>query len=131
MRGGGLGRRIAPPRFLLFLALFAAGLAAGASVGRYGWLAVVVARFVPWARTFVPIAAGVAGMSPARFGSATVAGAAIWGAGLIVLGYYAAEVPWLKTLAYAVAGVAIAGSVLVPLGGWLLRRRAPRKLADG
>ena len=98
---------------------------------RYGWLAVVVARFVPWARTFVPIAAGVAGMSPARFGSATVAGAAIWGAGLIVLGYYAAEVPWLKTLAYAVAGVAIAGSVLVPLGGWLLRRRAPRKLADG
>lgn len=89
---------------------------------RYGWLAVVVARFVPWARTFVPIVAGVAGMTTARFVSATLVGATVWGAGLIVLGYYANGVPWLKTLAYVVAGVAIAASVLVPLGAWLLRR---------
>ena len=39
---------------------------------RYGWLAVVVARFVPWARTFVPVAAGVARMSLGRFVSATL-----------------------------------------------------------
>src|SRR5918912_3193549 len=56
---------------------------------RYGWLAVVVARFVPWARTFTPVAAGVAGMSYPRFVSATVVGAGIWGAGLVVLGYAA------------------------------------------
>jgi membrane-associated protein len=89
---------------------------------RYGWFAVVVARFIPWARTFVPVAAGVAGMPLARFASATLVGAAVWGSGLIVLGYFAHEVPWLRTLAYAVAAVAIAGSVLVPLTGWLLRR---------
>ena len=94
---------------------------------RYGWLAVVVARFVPWARTFVPVAAGVAGMSLGGFVSATLAGAAVWGSGLVVLGYFAHAVPWLRTLAYAVAGVAIAGSVLVPLGGWLVRRYAVRR----
>jgi membrane-associated protein len=92
---------------------------------RYGWLAVVIARFVPWARTFVPVAAGVAGMSAMRFGTATLAGAAIWGAGLVLLGYWAYEVPWLRTLAITVAVVAVAASVLVPLGGWLVRRARP------
>jgi membrane-associated protein len=96
---------------------------------RYGWLAVVVARFVPWARTFVPVAAGVARMPLGRFASATLAGAAVWGSGLVVLGYLAHAVPWLRTLAYVVAAVAIAGSVLVPLGGWLLRRSRARRSA--
>jgi membrane-associated protein len=94
---------------------------------RYGWLAVVIARFVPWARTFVPVAAGVAGMPASRFASATLAGAAIWGAGLVVLGYWAYEVPWLRTTAVAVAAVAVAASVLVPLAGWLLRRARARR----
>ncbi len=98
---------------------------------RYGWLAVVVARFVPWARTFVPVAAGVARMSLGRFISATLAGAAVWGAGLVVLGYLAHEVPWLRNVAYGVAVVAVAGSVLVPVGGWLLRRSALRRSARG
>jgi membrane-associated protein len=93
---------------------------------RYGSLAVVVARFVPWARTFVPVAAGVARMSLGRFVTATLVGAAVWGAGLVVLGYLAHEVPWLRSVAYGIAVVAVAGSVLVPLGGWLLRRHAPR-----
>lgn len=91
---------------------------------RYGWLAVVVARFVPWARTLTPVAAGVAGMGRAAFVSATVAGAAVWGVGLVTLGYLAHDVPWLRTVAYVVAGTAVAASVLLPLGGRLLRRRA-------
>lgn len=93
---------------------------------RYGWFALVAARFVPWARTFVPIAAGVAGMPRAAFLSATVTGAAIWGAGLVLLGYLAHGVPWLADLAIAVAAVAVAASVVVPFGGWLLGRRRTR-----
>lgn len=90
---------------------------------RYGWLAVVAARFVPWARTFTPVLAGVASMAWPRFLAATLAGAALWGAGLVTLGYAAHGIPWLRTVAYTVAAVAVAASVLTPLGGWLLRRR--------
>jgi membrane-associated protein len=89
---------------------------------RYGWLAVVAARFIPWARTFTPVAAGVAGMSRPAFLSATLTGAAVWGAGLVLLGYLAQDVPWLARLALAIAAVAVAASVLVPLGGWAFRR---------
>jgi membrane-associated protein len=94
---------------------------------RYGWLAVVVARFIPWARTFTPVAAGVAGMSRPAFASATLTGAAVWGAGLVVLGYLSHDVPWLSRLAFTVAVAAVAGSVLVPLGGWALRRVRSRR----
>lgn len=89
---------------------------------RYGWSAVVAARFVPWVRTFTPIVAGVARMSYPRFLSANVIGAGVWGAGLIVLGYHAHALPWLRYAAYTVAGVAVLASVLVPLAGWLRRR---------
>jgi membrane-associated protein len=94
---------------------------------RYGWLAVVIARFIPWARTFTPVAAGVARMSRPAFVSATLTGAAVWGAGLVVLGYLAHDVPWLARLALAIAAVAVAASVLVPLGGWAGRRIRNRR----
>lgn len=82
---------------------------------RYGWWAVVVARFIPWVRTFTPIVAGVASMPYPRFLSANVVGALCWGAGLIVLGHVAHGVPVIRHLAYAVAAVAVLSSVVVPL----------------
>ena len=45
----------------------------------------------------------------------------------VVLGYLAHEVPWLRNVAYGIAVIAVAGSVLVPVGGWLLRRSALRR----
>ena len=90
---------------------------------RWGALAVVVARFVPWVRTFTPIVAGVARMRYPVFLAANVAGALIWGAGLTVLGYVAHANPGVRYLAYAVAGTAIALSILVPLVSWLRRGR--------
>jgi membrane-associated protein len=92
---------------------------------RYGWWAVVVARFIPWVRTFTPIVAGVARMPYPRFLSANVVGAATWGSGLVVLGHVAASVPWIKYAAYAVAGTAILMSLVAPLVGLVRRRRAP------
>jgi membrane-associated protein len=82
---------------------------------RYGWGAVVVARFIPWVRTFTPIVAGVAQMSYPRFLAANVTGALCWGAGLIVLGHVAHSVEWVRYLAYAVAGVAVLLSFVVPV----------------
>jgi len=89
---------------------------------RWGALAVIIARFIPWIRTFTPIVAGVARMPYPRFLAANVAGALIWGSGLVVLGRLAHGHPAIKWAAYAVAGVAILGSLLLPLISWLRSR---------
>jgi membrane-associated protein len=94
---------------------------AEAFYARWGWSAVVVARFVPWLRTFTPILAGTARMPYAAFLTANLAGALVWGSGLVLLGYRAHATPWLRHAAYAVAAVAILGSVV---GTVLLHRRA-------
>jgi membrane-associated protein len=90
---------------------------------RWGWSAVVVARFIPWLRTFTPILAGAARMSYAGFLAANLVGALVWGSGLVLLGYAAHGTPWLRHAAYIVAAVAIAGSVV---GTVLLHRRTRR-----
>jgi membrane-associated protein len=114
-----------PPKVLAHLAR------AEAFYERFGPVALVVARFIPWARTFVPVLAGVSRMRYSQFLAATLAGALVWGAGLIVLGYFAATVPWLKTAAYAVAGTAVALSVVVPVVAAVRRRLARRRGGAG
>jgi len=54
----------------------------------YGPRAVVLARFVPVVRTFVPVVAGVAQMNYARFTAYNIVGSVLWGAGVLLLGYY-------------------------------------------
>ena len=82
---------------------------------RFGVLAVVVARWIPWVRTFTPILAGVARMPYRRFLPANVLGAVCWGAGLLTLGHLAASTPALKHSAVAVAAVVVAVSVVAGL----------------
>lgn len=93
---------------------------------RFGVFALVIARFIPWARTFVPVLAGVSRMSYLPFALATLGGALVWGSGLVVLGYLAHSVPWLRTAVLAVAGTAVALSVVVPVAA-SLRARAARR----
>jgi membrane-associated protein len=82
---------------------------------RYGVLAVVVARWIPWIRTVTPVLAGIAGMPYRRFLPANVVGAVLWGAGLLTLGHLAASTPALKHSAVAVAVAVVAASVVAGL----------------
>jgi membrane-associated protein len=91
---------------------------------RWGGRAVIIARFIPWVRTFTPIVAGVGRMPYPNFVAANVIGALIWGSGLVVLGRLAATQPAVKWAAYAVACVAILTSLLVPLIAWARRNPA-------
>jgi membrane-associated protein len=90
---------------------------------RYGWMAVVVARFIPWVRTFTPIIAGIGRMPYPTFLTANLAGAGVWGSGLIWLGYIGYSVPWVKWAAYVVAGTAIMFSIIAPVVGYVRSRR--------
>jgi len=54
---------------------------------RYGAQTLILARFIPVARTFAPMLAGVAGMPRPLFLRYTIAGALLWGVGCTLLGY--------------------------------------------
>ena len=94
---------------------------------RFGWWAVVSARFFPWIRTFVPPIAGAAKMNYYKFLSANALGALVWGVGITLAGYYAATVPWVKSSSYALAAFFITGSLISVLVKY---RRHPQQPQD-
>ena len=84
---------------------------------RWGFWAIVVARWIPWVRTLAPMIAGAARMDNRRFITANAVGAACWVPTLLLVGYYGAGLldaaPWLKPTAaiLAVAGFVIGSGV--------------------
>lgn len=90
----------------------------------WGWWAVVIARFMPWARVFVPVVAGIAKMNYYKFFSANLVGALAWGTGLTLCGYYSASIPLVKNASYLIAAFFIIGSLIAGLRVWLLNRRS-------
>jgi membrane-associated protein len=54
---------------------------------RHGGKAIILARFMPLVRTFVPVVAGVAGMTYRRFAMFNVVGAAAWILSMTLTGY--------------------------------------------
>jgi len=88
----------------------------------FGWWSVVIARFIPWARVFVPVIAGVGRMNYYKFLSSNLVGAVAWGVGLTLTGYFAAAIPGVKNAAYVIAGVFIAASIVFGLRTWLAER---------
>jgi membrane-associated protein len=89
----------------------------------WGWWAVVVARFMPWGRVFVPVVAGIANMNYYKFFSANFVGALAWGVGLTMAGYFSASIPIVKNASYLIAGVFITASLIAGIRIWLLNRR--------
>jgi membrane-associated protein len=79
---------------------------------KYGWWAVVIARYIPWVRTFVPPIAGTVKMNYYKFLSANVLGALLWGVGITVSGYFSGSIPWLKNITYSVAIFFIVASII-------------------
>jgi membrane-associated protein len=90
---------------------------------KYGWWAVVIARYFPWIRTFVPPIAGAAKMDYYKFLSANALGALLWGVGITLAGYYAATVPWVKSSSYAIAAFFITASLISALVNFRRRQR--------
>jgi membrane-associated protein len=90
---------------------------------KWGWWAVVIGRFMPWARVFVPVIAGIAKMNYYKFFSANAVGAIAWGMGLTVTGYFAATIPAVKNASYLIALFFIAGSVYVGIRNWMANRK--------
>lgn len=84
----------------------------------WGFWAVVVARFVPFARALVPVIAGIGRMNYYKFFLANMLGASLWGFGLSMAGYFAASIPLVKNVSYFLAVFFIAASLLAGIRAW-------------
>jgi membrane-associated protein len=90
---------------------------------RHGGKAVVMARFVPIVRTFVPFVAGVAEMSYPSFAFYNVAGAVVWVVLCVGSGYVFGNVPIVQENFSLVALGIVAVSMLPMLVEYLRHRR--------
>jgi len=90
---------------------------------KYGWWAVVIARFMPWARVIIPVVAGVGRMNYYKFLTSNFVGALAWGVGITLTGFYAATIPAVKSGAYAIAGFFIIASIVAGTRTWLADRK--------
>lgn len=88
-----------------------------------GWWAVVVARFIPWARVLVPAIAGIARMNYYKFLAANLVGTIAWGVALPIAGYYATTIPLVKSVTYAIATFFILGSIFAGIRSWSSNRQ--------
>ncbi len=89
---------------------------------RYGTKALVLARFVPIVRTFVPVLAGVGQMNQRTFIVANAIGAVLWAGGVTLLGYFLGQVDAVKNN-IELAAVAVVAISLLPVGIEYLRHR--------
>jgi membrane-associated protein len=92
---------------------------------RHGGKAIIIARFVPIVRTYVPFVAGIGAMPYARFLAFSVAGALLWVVSLCLAGYWFGNIPAVKENLAAVIVVIIALS-LAPIAVEFLRAHARR-----
>lgn len=92
---------------------------------RYGGITIVLARFMPFVRTFAPFVAGVAAMGRAKFTAYNVLGALIWVLGIGTAGYLFGNVPWVQAnLEKIIWAMILVPGLLVLWGAWKARRGA-------
>ncbi|MCJ7798480.1 MAG: DedA family protein [Polaromonas sp.] len=94
---------------------------------RYGGVTIIIARFMPFIRTFAPFVAGVAEMNRGKFTAFNVIGAVVWVVGLCSAGYFFGNFPWVKdNLSKIIWAMILIPGLLVIYGAWRTRRQHGR-----
>ena len=92
---------------------------------RYGGITIVAARFMPFLRTFAPFVAGVAQRTRARFILFDVLGGTLWVVGIISVGYFFGNVPWVKPhLDKIIWAMILIPGLVILAGAWKSRHKA-------
>ena len=90
---------------------------------RYGSITIVLARFLPFIRTFAPFVAGVADMNRRRFTLFNVLGAFIWVWGICIAGYLFGHIGWVKAnLDKIIWAMILIPGLMAVWGAWRTRR---------
>ena len=86
---------------------------------RYGGITIILARFMPFIRTFAPFVGGVADMSRGKFTAFNVVGALLWVIGLTALGYFFGNLPLVKQhLEKIIWALIIVPGMIAIFGAW-------------
>ena len=93
---------------------------------KYGRRSVVLARFVPIVRTFLPVTAGVGKMSYRAFLAYNAVGALLWGVGVTFLGFWLGRYAWIgANIDLIFVGIVLVS--FVPVGIELLKNRRRKR----
>ena len=94
---------------------------------RYGGITLVVGRFMPFVRTFAPFVAGVTRMTRRRFTAYDIGGGALWVVGLITVGYFFGNIPWVKAnLEKIIWGMILLPGLVIVVGAIRGRGQPPQ-----
>ena len=123
-----IGRRIGPRVFQWDNSRFFNKNAfdhAHAFYDRYGGITIVAARFMPFLRTFAPFVAGVAQMTRTRFALYDLLGGTLWVGGIITVGYFFGNFPWVKLhLDKIIWAMILVPGLVILWGAWRSRSRS-------
>ncbi|SFW56011.1 DedA family protein [Amycolatopsis australiensis] len=97
---------------------------------KHGPKAVVLARFVPFVRTFITWIAGIGRMNPKTYFTYTVIGGILWAAGITVLGYVLGDIPFIGNNIDAIFVLIVLISVVPIVLEYLKSRRGKKALAE-
>ncbi len=94
---------------------------------RYGGITIILARFMPFIRTFAPFVAGVAEMTRTKFTAYNVIGALIWVVGLTAAGYWFGNLPWVQAnLSKIIWALILVPGLIAIFGAWKASRETKR-----
>jgi len=85
---------------------------------------VVLARFIPFVRTVVPMLAGAGRMAPRKYATANLIGATIWAVGISLLGFWLGKSIDIDKYIYPIVAVIIVLSLIPPVLEYRKHRRA-------
>ncbi len=90
---------------------------------RYGGITLVLARFMPFLRTFAPFVAGVAAMTRRKFTFYDVAGGTLWVGSLVTAGYLFGNIGWVQAhLSKIIWALILVPGLIAIYSGWRARR---------
>ena len=90
---------------------------------KYGGITIVLARFMPFLRTFAPFVAGVAEMTRAKFTLYDVSGGTLWVGSLTLAGYLFGNIPFVKEhLDKIIWAMIFVPGLIALVGAWKARR---------
>lgn len=105
-------------------------LAAEEFFAKHGPVALVLGRFVPIVRTYVPVAAGTARMQYHKFVGWNIGGALAWVISMTLVGYLLGGIPGIAHRIDAIMLIIIAISVMPMVISWIRSRMKAKKIPD-